>query len=72
MSEVKLSKPVRSKEDITREYSSLCTRLGHAQYNLEQIKKDIALMISAAQDLNIEAATAPSAADAVAKEVSGA
>lgn len=56
MSEVKLPTPIRTKDQISREYSALCTKAGHAHYNLVTIQKDIEMMQAAMRDLNLEAA----------------
>lgn len=50
-----MSEP-RTKEQIAREYSNLCTKAGHAAYQIATIQKDIDLMHSTMRDLNIEAA----------------
>lgn len=47
----------RTKEVIAREYSNLCTKAGHAAYQLVTIQKDIELMQQAMRDLNLEAAS---------------
>lgn len=46
----------RTKEAIAREYSELCTKAGHAAYQIATIQKDIDLMQSTMRDLNLEAA----------------
>lgn len=46
----------RTKEEIARDYSNLCTKAGHAAYQIATIQKDIDLMHSTMRDLNIEAA----------------
>jgi hypothetical protein len=52
-----MSEPTkRTKEDIAREYSNLCTKAGHAAYQVATIQKDIELMHSTMRDLNLEAA----------------
>jgi hypothetical protein len=51
----------RTKEDISRDYSNLCTKAGHAAYQVATIQKDIELMQSTMRDLNLEAAAAAKA-----------
>lgn len=62
----------RTKEEIAREYSNLCTKAGHAAYQVATIQKDIELMQSTMRDLNIEAASATSAEAAPVEEASNA
>lgn len=67
MSEIK-----RTKEVISREYANLATRVGHANYQIHTLQKDIELHLSTMRDLNLEAAAAENAekqaAAAAAKE----
>lgn len=59
----------RTKEDIAREYSNLCTKAGHAAYQVATIQKDIDLMQATMRDLNLEAAAADKAEAEKAPEV---
>lgn len=57
MSEVSLPKPPRSKDDVARDYTSLCNRVGHARYQIATLEKDIEMNLSTMRDLNLEAAS---------------
>ncbi len=46
----------RSLDEITKEYSTLCARLGQAHYNVHAINKDIEFLSNNIRDLNFEAA----------------
>jgi len=58
----------RTKEEIAREYSNLCTKAGHAAYQVATIQKDIELMHQTMRDLNLEAAAADKAEKEAANE----
>ena len=60
----------RTVEQIQQEYTQLCVKAGHTQYQIAQLKRDIDLMNSTLRDLNLEAAAAQArslAADAAKK-----
>jgi hypothetical protein len=59
--------PKRTKETVSQEYYNLCTKVGHASYQVATIQKDIELMHSAMKDLNLEAAALTKAAEEAAK-----
>ncbi len=64
------SKPARTVEAIQNEYTQLCVRAGHTQYQIAQLQKDLELMNRSLRDLNLEAATVQAknlAADAAKK-----
>lgn len=48
----------RSVEEIRQEYSSLCARAGHIQYQAECLRQDLELVNKSLKDLNFEAAAA--------------
>lgn len=48
--------PVRTLEQIQQEFSSLCARAGHCQYQIATLKKDLDILNSTIRDLNLEAA----------------
>lgn len=52
----------RSVDEIQREYSGACTRAGHIQYQMSQLKKDLDITNNTLQDLNFEAAASARAA----------
>lgn len=49
-------KKERTVDDIHREYSGLCSRAGHVQYQMSALSKDLELLNSQMRDLNFEAA----------------
>ncbi len=55
--EVKLPKPPRTKVEIEQDYGRLCSRLGHATYQVHVLTRDIELMQNTLRDLNLEAAS---------------
>jgi septal ring factor EnvC (AmiA/AmiB activator) len=48
--------PDRTIKDIQDEFSSLCTRSGHLEYQVFTFKKDIDLLNTRMRELNFEAA----------------
>lgn len=60
MSEEK--KSPRSVPEIQQEYQSLCTKVGHFEYQVFALQKEIALAKESLRDLNFEAAAAAQAA----------
>lgn len=54
MEEVK--KQERTLEQVTQEYSQLCSKAGHAQYQIHVHTKDLELINKELRDLNFEAA----------------
>jgi hypothetical protein len=70
MSEIK--KPARSVSDIQDEYSKLCFKAGHLQYQISALSKDLELLNSTMRDLNFEAAAAQAKAAEVAAAVAAA
>lgn len=69
--EIKLAdsarEPHRSVREIELEYSQVCMKAGHAQYQLYTIEKDLSAYNDTLRSLNIEAARAK-AAEPVAKD----
>lgn len=57
-------KKARSVEDIRQEYSNLCTKAGHIQYQLKVWKDDLDLLNDQLKELNLEAAKAAQAEQA--------
>lgn len=55
-------KPKRSVEEIQKEYTQVCAKAGHIQYNIEVLKRDLDMVFKTLGDLNLEAAA--SAAEA--------
>lgn len=49
-------KPARGIPEIQQEYQSLCTKLGHLEYQMDAISKDANMVKSELRDLNLEAA----------------
>ncbi len=59
-------KKERTVSEIQSEYSGLCARAGHAQYQISVMQKDLELINEQLRELNLEAA-ASSAKEAAAK-----
>ena len=55
------AKPTRTIPEIQAQYQSLCTRLGHVQYQVFTHQKDIETINSTLRDLNLEAASVQAA-----------
>ena len=51
MSEVKK----RTVQDVQQEYTGLCARAGHLQYQINAMQKDLELINTTLRDLNVEA-----------------
>lgn len=49
-------KEERTMLDIQNQYTSLCNKAGHLQYQLSVFKKDLEIINSSLRDLNFEAA----------------
>ena len=58
------TKVTRTIEDIHQNYTQICAKAGHNQYQIETLKKDLEILNGQLRDLNIEAA----GLDAKAKE----
>lgn len=52
MSEEKKPKTV---DDLQKEYTNLCTKAGHLQYQISTLKAELELVNSALKNINIEA-----------------
>ncbi len=52
-------KKERTLQVIHQEYSALCAKAGHLQYNISVFKDDLALINQQMKDLNLEAAALP-------------
>lgn len=61
----------RSVQEIQQEYSQVCMKAGHAQYQLFTIQRDLDALNDTLRSLNIEAAQAKAAADAEAAKPTG-
>lgn len=61
-------KPVRPVSEIQNEYSGLCMKAGHIQYQMDTLRKDLEAINVALRDLNLEAA-ASKAAEGKAEQV---
>lgn len=61
------TKSPRTVEDVQRDYSNLCTKAGHIQYQIDTLSKDLDLLNQSRRDLNNEAFNINAQA-AVAKE----
>lgn len=64
-------KPERTVDQIRGEYSRLCAKAGHTQYQISTLQKDLEIINGTLRDLNVEAATA-SQKEAAAKAASSA
>jgi hypothetical protein len=49
--------PQRTVDQIRAEYSQLCAKAGHMQYQLYTLEKDLGIINGTLRDLNVEAAT---------------
>jgi len=56
MSETKAAAPERTLQDIQQQYTGLCNKAGHMQYQIFTFEKDLALINQTLRDLNFEAA----------------
>lgn len=50
-----IKKPERTVDQIRAEYSQLCAKAGHIQYQLHTLAKDLELINGTLRDLNVEA-----------------
>ena len=48
-------KKERTVEQVQQEYTQMCVRAGHTQYQIAQLQKDLALFNDTLRDLNLEA-----------------
>ncbi len=64
-------KKERTIESIHAEYSQICAKAGHAQYQIETLKKDLDILNGQLRDLNIEAAALDAKTKEAAKASSG-
>lgn len=55
MSESENSNKSRTVEQVQQEYTQVCARAGHIQYQIAQLKNDLELANSSLQSLNREA-----------------
>lgn len=62
-----MSETKRTIETIHKEYSELCAKAGHLNYQIYTLSKDLELVNQQLRDLNLEA-SALSAAESVKKE----
>ena len=62
-------KKERTVQEIQGEYSGICTKAGHIQYQINALSKDLELVNSSLRDLNFEAAAAHSKAQQAAAAV---
>ncbi len=62
------NKSSRTVQEIQVEYSQLCTRAGHLQYQLSTLNKDLEAINGLLRDLNNEAFAAQQASEAKTKE----
>lgn len=58
----------RSVDEIRNEYSQLCAKLGHLEYNLTVLNSDKSVLLKTLTDLNFEAAKAANEAAEAAKK----
>lgn len=58
------SKDPRPVQEIQQEYTNLCTRAGHTQYQISTLQKDLAILNDSLRDLNAEASASQQAAEA--------
>ena len=47
----------RTIDDLHREYSQMCSKAGHTQYQISVLKKDLELLNEQLKALNLEAAS---------------
>lgn len=60
-------KKKRTVEEIRNEYGSLCAKVGHAEYQIYVLNKDLDMMKRTLEDLNFEAAAANAEAQKLAE-----
>lgn len=65
--EVEQQNKSRKVEEIQAEYTQLCCKAGHTQYQISAMQKDLNMINDALRDLNFEAAAAPAKAAEEAK-----
>lgn len=51
-----MSENKRSVDDVRIEYSKLCTKAGHLQYQITTLSKELEVLNGSLRDLNLEAA----------------
>jgi septal ring factor EnvC (AmiA/AmiB activator) len=59
------TKAPRTVQEIQNEYSNLCAKAGHLQYQIATLGKDLDLLNAQLRDLNFEAASAKNNEEAV-------
>lgn len=55
------AKKTRTVEEIQQEYTQLCCKAGHTQYQISGLEKDLEMINSSLRELNFEAAAASAA-----------
>lgn len=55
----------RTVDDIRNEYSQLCAKAGHVNYQIFQLSSDLKLINEQLRDLNLEATKLPPAVEEV-------
>ena len=61
------TKKERTLEDVSKEYSGICTQVGHLQYQSFAFAKDIGILNGQLQTLNLEAASIQAKSNEAAK-----
>lgn len=51
-----MSEPKKTVEDLQREYSQLCSKAGHLQYQVHALSAELASVNEALKAINLEAA----------------
>lgn len=62
------TKKYRSLNEVRNEYTQVCAKLGHLQYQLYILNKDVAMVNKTLEDLNFEASAASAREAEAAKE----
>lgn len=53
---MKMSETKRTKDEVQSEYGQICAKAGHAQYQIDVLKRDLTMLNERLRDLNLEAA----------------
>lgn len=53
----------RKVEEIRQDYTNLCVKAGHLNYQIKTLQQDLEAVYSTLRDLNLEAASAQKAED---------
>lgn len=61
------SKPVRTEDEIRTEYTAMCTKAGHIQFQIDMLMKDLKTINETLSSLNFEALSARRATEESAK-----